>query len=103
MGAASRFIVSGTIPRIGKIPAGTLVVNVIGSFAFASFTFLSVSGSLEYFISIGMLGSFTTFSTFAYETFGLLEDGDGVYSLLNVLLNVTLCLLGAGAASLLFG
>ena len=103
IGAPSRFLVSGAIPRFREIPAGTLAVNTIGSFVLASLTFSSVSGSLVYFLSIGMLGSFTTFSTFAYETFKLLDEGEGAYSLLNVLLNVTLCLIGVALAYALFG
>lgn len=103
IGAPSRFLVSGAIPRIREIPAGTLAVNVIGSFVLASLTFSSVSGSLAYFLSAGMLGSFTTFSTFAYESFRLLDEGEGTYSLLNILLNVTLCLIGVAVAYLFFG
>lgn len=103
LGAPLRFMVSGAIPRIREIPAGTLAVNLIGSFVLASLTFSSVSGSLAYFMSAGMLGSFTTFSTFAYETFRLLDEGEGSYSLLNILLNVVLCLIVVAAAYLLFG
>ncbi|WP_406658287.1 CrcB family protein [Methanolobus sp. ZRKC2] len=103
IGAPSRFLVSGAMPRFRGIPFGTLAVNTIGSFVLASLTFLSLSGSLIYFLSIGMLGSFTTFSTFAYETFRLLDEGEGTYSLMNMLLNVTLCLIGVTTAYLLFG
>ncbi|MDW7732188.1 MAG: fluoride efflux transporter CrcB [Methanolobus sp.] len=103
IGAPLRFLVSGAIPRVREIPAGTLGVNVVGSFVLASLTFSSVSGSLAYFVSIGMLGSFTTFSTFAYETFRLLDEGEGTYSLLNILLNVAMCLTAVAVAYLLFG
>lgn len=103
IGAPSRYLAAGAIPRIREIPSGTLAVNMIGSFVLASLTFSSVSGSLAYFVSIGMLGSFTTFSTFAYETFRLLDEGEETYSLLNILLNVTLCLIGVASAYLLSG
>ncbi|MPN23604.1 putative fluoride ion transporter CrcB [bioreactor metagenome] len=53
-----------------------------------------------YMVNIGMLGSFTTFSTFAYETFRLLEDGKNVSFFLNIVLNVILCLLGVSIAYL---
>jgi len=102
IGAPSRYLVSGAIPRLKEIPTGTLAVNMIGSFVLASLTFSAVSGSLVYFLSIGMLGSFTTFSTFAYESFRLLDEGETTYSLLNMVFNVVLCLTGVAAAYLLF-
>ncbi len=102
IGAPSRYLVSGAIPRLKEMPIGTLAVNTMGSFVLASLTFSTVSGSLVYFLSIGMLGSFTTFSTFAYESFRLLDEGETTYSLLNIVLNVVLCLTGVAAAYLLF-
>ena len=61
-------------------------------------TFSSEPESVVYLVNIGILGSFTTFSTFAYETFKLLEDGQNVSFFLNIFLNVILCLLGVGIA-----
>ena len=87
-----RYLVSGAVPKINEIPAGTLTVNTIGSFILAALTFSSVEGSMRYMISIGMLGSFTTFSTFAYESFRLLDEGESRHSLLNIGLNVAFCL-----------
>lgn len=92
VGAILRFLVSGAAPRINEIPAGTLTVNTIGSFVLAALTFSSADDSIRYMISIGMLGSFTTFSTFAYESFRLLDEGESKHFLLNVGLNVALCL-----------
>jgi camphor resistance protein CrcB len=43
-------------------------------------------------ISVGMLGSFTTFSTFAYESFRLLDEGENKHSMRNIGLNLLLCL-----------
>ena len=102
-GATLRFLVAGAIPRVGEIPTGTLTVNVIGSFVLAALTFSSVSGSMTYLVSIGVLGSFTTFSTFAYESFRLLEEGERNYSLLNIILNLGMCMVGVMAAYLIFG
>jgi CrcB protein len=101
-GAVLRFLVAGAIPRVGEIPTGTLTVNVIGSFVLAALTFSSVSGSITYLVSIGVLGSFTTFSTFAYESFRLLEEGERKYSLLNIILNLGACMAGVMAAYLIF-
>nr|WP_256622415.1 fluoride efflux transporter CrcB [Methanolobus chelungpuianus] len=102
-GAVLRFLVSGAIPKAGEIPAGTLAVNTIGSFALALITFSSVSDSLIYLLSIGVLGSFTTFSTFAYESFRLMEQGEAKYSLLNITLNLAMCMTGVMAAYLFTG
>lgn len=102
-GATLRFLVAGAIPRVGGIPTGTLAVNVIGSFVLAALTFSSVSGSMTYLVSIGVLGSFTTFSTFAYESFRLLEEGERKYSFLNIILNLGVCMAGVMAAYLIFG
>ncbi|MDI3540431.1 MAG: fluoride exporter [Methanolobus sp.] len=102
-GAVLRSLVSGAIPKAGDIPAGTLAVNITGSFALALFTFSSVSGSLIYLVSIGILGSFTTFSTFAYESFRLMEQGETKHSLLNIMLNLSMCMAAVMAAYLLTG
>ena len=93
-GAILRYLVSGMAARVAELPTGTLIVNVIGSTALSIFTFSSVPDSTMYLINIGLLGSFTTFSTFAYETFKLLEEGENMYFILNISLNVLLCLTG---------
>jgi CrcB protein len=54
-------------------------------------------------VSIGVLGSFTTFSTFAYESFRLLEEGEKKYSLLNIVLNLGICMAGVMTAYLITG
>ena len=94
LGAILRYLVSGIVVRIAELPTGTLIVNVIGSMALSIFTFTSVSDSTMYFVNIGLLGSFTTFSTFAYETFKLLDEGENMYFILNISLNILLCLMG---------
>ena len=94
LGAILRYLVSGITTRIAELPTGTLIVNVIGSTALSIFTFSSVPDSTMYLINIGLLGSFTTFSTFAYESFKLLEEGENMYFILNISLNVLLGLMG---------
>ncbi len=100
LGASLRYTVSSRVPKIRSIPAGTLTVNFLGSIVLALLTFSSEPESMIYLVNIGILGSFTTFSTFAYETFKLLEDGKNISFLLNIFLNVTLCLLGVSIAYL---
>jgi CrcB protein len=102
LGAPLRYIVSSRIPKIKHIPAGTLTVNLLGSIALAFLTFSSEPQSMVYLVNIGILGSFTTFSTFAYETFRLLEEGKNFAFLLNIFLNVALCLTGVSLAYLAF-
>lgn len=94
LGAILRYLVSGIASRFAEFPTGTLVVNVIGSTVLSIFTFSSVSDSIMYFLNMGLLGSFTTFSTFAYETFKLLEEGESMYFIMNIVLNILLCLMG---------
>ncbi len=94
LGAILRYLVSGMAARVAELPTGTLIVNVIGSTVLSILTFSSVPDSTMYLVNIGLLGSFTTFSTFAYETFKLLEEGENMYFILNISLNVLLCLMG---------
>ena len=84
--------------RLGTgFPAGTLAVNVLGSFLIGLVMELSIRSTLippeiRTGITIGFLGGLTTFSTFSYETFRLLEDGELAIALANVLASVAVCL-----------
>ena len=100
IGASLRYAVSSRVPKIRSIPAGTLTANILGSIVLALMTLSSEPESMVYLVNIGMLGSFTTFSTFAYETFRLLEEGENLSFFLNIFLNVTLCLAGVSVAYL---
>lgn len=101
-GAVLRFLVSGWIyATLGRdFPYGTLVVNVFGSLVmglcFALLVERMVSGpEWRALLMIGLLGSFTTFSTFSIETLNLLEDGELFKAFSNMLFSVVLCLLSA--------
>jgi len=77
---------------------GTLMVNVLGSLlmGFLAILFLERMGSaiyLQSFFLIGLLGAFTTFSTFSLETLNYFSQGQIMKASLNILLNVLLCLI----------
>lgn len=74
--------------------SSTLFVNVVGSFIFGLLiTQIKSSGPFGLFMAMGIIGSFTTFSTFSYESVHLLQEGKLGYFGLNVTLNVTLSFL----------
>jgi fluoride exporter len=92
LGAVARYGVSLLVARLwsGEFPLATLLANVGGSFVlgfFASFSAgrLGVDPGLRLMIATGFIGSFTTFSTFEYETHRLLETGAWAWAGLNVL------------------
>lgn len=79
-----------------KFPYGTFIVNVVGCLLIGFVAEISenrflISPEIRSFIMIGFLGGYTTFSTFGYETFMLLQDKDYFTALSNVLLSVILC------------
>ena len=82
-GTLARYALQGAVQfRTGAaFPYGTLAVNLLGCFLLGgiaqySLAHLTVPPEWRVAITIGFLGSFTTFSTFGYETVRLLEDGD---------------------------
>ena len=91
LGGVLRYILSGWAQRFGdgSFPLGTLTVNLIGCFL-VGFLSAAFSGRVlireEYRIAllIGVLGGFTTFSTFGLETFTLLNDGEWARAAWNV-------------------
>ena len=80
-----------------KFPYGTFAVNVIGCLLIGFIAEVSenrflISPEIRTFLMIGFLGGYTTFSTFGYETFMLIQDKDYVTAFLNVLLSIVVCL-----------
>ena len=99
LGALLRFWASnGVHALVGRsFPWGTLAVNVSGSFAMGMvFVFMlermDVGAEWRAAIMTGLLGAFTTFSTFSMETLNLVEAGDPGRALANVVMSVVLCL-----------
>jgi CrcB protein len=99
IGALLRFWVSNGVSIIlGRdFPYGTLVVNVMGCLimGFLSVFFLERFISVEWraALLVGLLGAFTTFSTFSLETLHLLNSGEQVKALLNIFASLLFCLL----------
>lgn len=99
MGCLARYFLSGWVYDLAgrSMPFGTLAVNALGAFLIGlimEFSLRSplVSPELRVGLTIGFLGGLTTFSTFSYETFRLLEGGQFLQGLMNVFLSVTACL-----------
>jgi CrcB protein len=108
VGALLRYWVStGTHAVLGRgFPYGTLTVNVLGSllmgFLYVWLLDRVVTGPvLRAFLLIGLLGGFTTFSTFSIESLNLIEAGQTLKALVNVLLSVTVCITAAGLGVLI--
>ena len=99
LGALLRFWMSnGIYGLLGRnFPYGTLAVNVLGSLLLG-FLYVMLVDKLALgpqwraALLIGLLGAFTTFSTFSMETLNLVEAGEVFKALMNVLLSVSLCL-----------
>ena len=92
LGAALRYLAGGLVHRHAPadFPYGTFVVNVTGCFLIGALATLAedrpvLSPTARLFLLVGVLGGYTTFSTFAYESFALMRDGSVVRALVNVL------------------
>jgi len=98
IGAVFRYGLSGLVQRIAALsafPYGTLAVNLVGCLLIGIAVGLVDSRQLfgpefRLFALIGVLGGFTTYSTFGYETFALLRDADYVRAVGNVAIHVVL-------------
>jgi len=78
-------------------PYSTLLINVTGSFLLGAFMIWSseraiVNPRYQLLFAIGFCGSYTTFSSYAFETFALLEQGQWGGFAMNIILNNLLCL-----------
>jgi fluoride exporter len=105
LGGVSRYLLGGMVQRIldTTFPAGTLAVNLTGSFLLGLFLRYALdtptlTPEVRAFLTIGFCGGYTTFSTFSYETVAMLEDGEwaraGLYAALSVLLALGATILG---------
>ncbi len=91
LGSVARYVLDGFILRLASpyFPSGTFVVNAVGCLVFGIIIGLADGRSLltpagRLFLLIGLLGGFTTFSTFTFETFQLVRGGEYVRGVLNM-------------------
>jgi CrcB protein len=109
IGGVSRYLLGGLIQRWldTTFPAGTLLVNVSGSFLLGAILRYAIetptlSPEVRALLTVGFCGGYTTFSTFSYETVALLQDGQwaraGLYVGASILLSLIGVFLGFGLA-----
>lgn len=101
IGAIARHGLNGLLLRLGPVtpfPYGIFVVNVVGSLAIgllaglATSTRFNVSDDARLFLAVGVLGGFTTFSSFSFDTLTLVRDGHVGLALANAVGQVVLSL-----------
>ena len=97
IGAIARFVLDGAVAaRAGRgFPYGTLAVNLTGSFVLGAFVGAALSGDAYRLAGTGLIGGYTTFSTRAFESQRLGEDGQLQTGVLNFVVSPVL---GVGAA-----
>lgn len=98
-GAIARFALDGAVTRRAgrEFPFGTLLVNVLGAFVLGMLAGAAVSGNAYRVLGTGLIGAFTTFSTWAFESHRLGEDGRIVLGIVNFVVSLALGILAAWA------
>lgn len=99
IGASLRYLISIQSAKVfgSGFPYGTLLVNILGAFLIGMLMELSLTSTLiapnvRLFLTTGIMGGLTTFSTFSFETIELFLSGRTMSGILNVTLNLILCL-----------
>ena len=96
-GAFLRYKMTESPILFGVLPINILIINVLGSFILGIFVVISMSYNLDpkysIFIAIGFCGSFTTMSSFAFQSVSLIDTKDFVFFGLNLIGNVGLSIL----------
>ena len=92
LGAIGRFLLDGAVAaRLGdRFPWGTLAVNLSGALALGVFVGAGVGGDALRLVGTGLLGAYTTFSTWMFESQRLAEDGQLRRGLVNLLVSLVL-------------
>lgn len=100
-GTLARYALGGWFQQIfgSQFPFGTFLVNAVGCLAIGFLGTLAderqfLSPDLRIALLLGFLGAFTTFSTFAYETWMMLKDGEFFFASLNIFGSLLVCFFG---------
>lgn len=102
LGGVARYWCSLVAARLlgETFPWGTLIVNVVGSLIIGFFATLTgpdgrllVGSTARQFVMVGILGGYTTFSSFSLQTLNLMQDGQWLHVGVNIVASVALCLL----------
>jgi CrcB protein len=108
VGASARYFVSRFVAKMvsASFPYGTMLINVTGSFILGLFLVWSTERALpdprwRLLVAIGFCGSYTTFSSYAFESFSLFEQGHYFLFASNVVLSNVLCLAGVLAGAMI--
>ena len=108
LGAVCRYLLGQAVSASIKhpFPFSTLLINFIGALLMGlitefSFKIAPIPANIIAFLTVGILGGFTTFSTFSLETVNLMESGRVMLSLMNAVASVVLCIAGVYLGKLL--
>jgi fluoride exporter len=100
LGAIARYFVGSVCGRIfgTTFPVGTMIINLSGSFILGWFLTsigqrAMVSDAMRLAVAVGFVGAYTTFSTYVYESNGLLQDGSEIKATINLVGSVLLGLI----------
>jgi len=106
VGGFLRYAISDVVYKHSPslFPYGTLFVNIVGSFLLGFILFYLdavklISAEMRLFLTIGLCGGLTTFSTFSYETVKLIQDSEYLLAGSNILLNVFITILAVFLAA----
>lgn len=108
LGSIARYSAASAVNRLAQssFPWGTLAVNILGSFLIGLLMVLLLKAGEwrengRLLLVTGMMGGFTTFSSFSWETWKLMEDGRLLMAMTNILASVAVCLAGTFAGAML--